>query len=95
MCDFQFSGPVRAPGRNALLIHLLISALYTLFAWLPHLLPFFFIYFSLLIYFLTYEARSCFQATGRKRRPNLGVKFFKCILSYSISVFLMHGYFAL
>jgi len=37
--------PVRVPGCNAPLIHLLISALYIyivcLFTWLPHLLPFY------------------------------------------------------
>ena len=32
----------------------LILALYTLIAWLPHLLPFSSLIFSLLIYFLTY-----------------------------------------
>jgi len=44
-------------GRNALLIPLVISALYILFACLlgfPRLLRFFFTYFSLFIYFLTY-----------------------------------------
>jgi len=85
MCDFQFSGPVRAPGCGELLIHLLISTLYTLFAWLPHLLSF-----------------SSFIFPGSVSRPKVvrgdqtwALMFFQCILSYNISVFLMHGYFAL
>ena len=44
-------------GRNMPLIYLLILALCILFACLLgflHLLPFFFTYFSFLIYFLTY-----------------------------------------
>ena len=52
-----YSCPVQAAGHNALLIHLLISALYILFACLlgfSHLLSFFFTYFSSLIYVLPY-----------------------------------------
>jgi len=54
-----------------------------------HLLPFFFTYFSLLIYFLTYlsfENRSAlrFQAGGRNMRSNLGLS---CFSLFRIIVF--------
>jgi len=72
----QWSCPMQAPGRNALLIHLLILALYAMFACLlGHLLPFFFTYFPCLPTYLTFPLKMgplCFQARGRKRRPNLG-----------------------
>jgi len=45
--------------------------------------------------FLWECAQLCFQAGGRNKRPNLAFKMFQFILSYSIFVFLMHGYFAL
>jgi len=36
-----------------------------------------------------------FRAAGRKKATKPGLKLFHFILSYSIFVFLMHGYFAL
>jgi len=41
--------PMRAVGHNVLFINLLILVLYTLFVWLPDLLP-----FLLYLFFLTY-----------------------------------------
>jgi len=72
----NWAGPVRAPGNNAPLIHLLISALYTLLLCLSSPLTSFIdliTYFSLLICFVTYLfplriGPLCFQAGGRKRR---------------------------
>jgi len=81
--------PVWAPGRNAPLIHLLISALYCiLFTWLPHLLPFFFTYFPYLSTSLAFPLRMCplhFQATSHKRWSNLGLS---CFSLFWVIVFL-------
>ena len=46
----NLSGPVRAPGRNASLIQLLILVLCILFGCLYHMLP----HLSFLLHFLTY-----------------------------------------
>jgi len=53
LSSFTCSGkdPVRAPGHNVPLIHLLISVLYVLFACLHHLLPTYPFFFT---FFLTY-----------------------------------------
>jgi len=70
---------VQAPGCNVPLIHLLISALYTLFACLlgfPHLLPFCLLIFPYLSTSSPFPLRVVllhFQAGGRKRRQNLGL----------------------
>jgi len=67
---------MRAPGHNALLINLLIIlVLYTLFACLigfpAYFLYLFFAYLSTsLLPFSSEIGPLCFQATGRKRRPN-------------------------
>ena len=81
--------PVRAPGRNAPLVRLSISALYILFGCLYRMLP----HLPLLLhFFLTYLIPSLsfplrtdplrFQAGCRKRRLNL-LQFFVFILCCS------------
>jgi len=83
---------MQAPGRNALLIHLLILALYTLFACLlGHLLPFFFTYFpclpTSLLNFSFKNGPALFSGQRLQEATKPG-KFFGVM-------FLMHDYFAL
>ena len=74
--------PMHALAYNARLIHLLILALYTLFACLLGLLTSFFLYLFFLTYLLPYLLFPLkigplhFQARGCKRPPNVGLSYF-------------------
>jgi len=94
---FLFHLARAGPGRNAPLIYLLISALYTLFACLLAFLTYC-LSFSLMfpyLYLLPYLAVSlrigplCFQAGCRKRRQNLALVFFAFI--FCCSTFVLIG----
>jgi len=95
--------PVRALGRNAPLIHLLISALYIYCLLVNLASPTYFI-FSLLIFpylstsllTFSFENRPASFPGWRSQEATIpGFKLFKVILHYSVFVFLIHGYFVL